>query len=293
LLKREGDVLVFQSERFGVLRVPAADADVVLAKPPATPAVAAAAAAGAAGEKGEVDVERAPFSPLAMARALKAFFGSWHGRFAVAAEMMQDGSKHDSGTVEGHLTRKWTADEVQLNGHYDYSAVDGLTSTDMIKADGVWRHDLPRNLFGVYRPTLEWNRAFYRNGVPSDYVLLQQEAGVGVNLVSTDTRKVRTGVSENLFDTWIVPTQEHVSQNVESVFAEVEAKLPWRILLTDRGVYYYSFVKETDGWENRFEVTKKLTETLTIGVRHEIRHNNPDVRSADYRRLRVLFGFDF
>lgn len=288
-LKREGEILVFQSERFGVLRVPAADAEVILAKP----ATMAAAAAVAPDEKPEVAIERAPFSPLAMARALKDFFGSWHGRFAVAAEMMQDSSKHDSGTVEGHLQRKWAVDEVQLNGHYDYSSVDDVTSTDMVKGDGVWRHDLPHNLFGVYRPTLEWNRAFFRDGQPSDYVLLQQEVGAGVNLFSSDTRKVRAGVSENLFDTWIIPTDTHLSQNVEAVFAEVEAKLPWRIVLTDRGVYYYSFTKQTEGWENRFEVNKKLTETLTIGIRHEIRHNNPDVRSADYRRLRVLFGFDF
>lgn len=288
-LKKDGDVLVFKSERFGVLRVRADEAELILAKPP-SPAVAEAVKKE---EGSDVAVERWPFSPLAMAAALKEFFGSWHGRFAFAAEVMQDSSQHDSGTVEGHLQRKWTNDEVQLNGRYDYSSVDEITSTDMVKADGSWRHDFPHKLFSVYRPTLEWNRAFYRNGVPSDYVLLQQEMGAGINLFTTETRKLRVGLSENLFDTWVTTEQTHVSQNVESVFVEVEARLPWRIVLTDRGVYYYSVVDQTEGWENRFEINKKLTETLTIGVRHETRHNNPDVRSADYRRLRLLFGFDF
>jgi hypothetical protein len=98
-----------------------------------------------------------------------------------------------------------------------------------------------------------------------------------------------------LFDVWLtpLPLRRHIGQNVESVFTEVEAKLPWRVTLTDRGVYYYSITDQSEGWENRFEVTKKLTETVTLGMRHEIRHNNPDVRSADYRRLRVLLGFDF
>jgi hypothetical protein len=41
------------------------------------------------------------------------------------------------------------------------------------------------------------------------------------------------------------------------------------------------------------ELNKKLTETLTAAVRHEVRHNNPDVRVQDYTRLKVLFGFDF
>ncbi len=289
-VKRDGDILVFKSERFGLLRVPATDADVTLAKPP-TPAmdVAKKTAEG----KGPVAVERFPFYPSAMAAALKDFFGSWHGRFAFAAELMQDSSKHQSGTVEGHLLRKWTNDEAQLNGRYDYAAVDEATSTDMVKADGLWRHDFPNKLFAVYRPTLEWNRAFFRDGQPADYVLLQQEAGGGINLFSSSTRKLRAGLSENLFDTWVTPTGVHSAQNVESVFMEIEAKLPWRITLTDRGVYYYAIKDGSEGWENRFEIVKKLTETLTMGVRHEIRHNNPDVRSADYRRLRVLFGFDF
>lgn len=289
-LQREGDVLVFKSERFGILRVPASAAKLILANPaPLTKAEGIKKA-----EKADVAVERFPFSPLAMAAALKDFFGAWHGRFTVSAEMMKDSAEHNSGTVDAHLQRKWKHDEVQLNGRYDYATVDQSTSsTDMIKGAGVWRHDFPDKLFSVYRPTLEWNRAYYRLGQPADYVLLQQEVGAGIALFDTETRKLRIGLSENLFDTWLTSTDGHISQTVESAFAEVEAKLPWRIDVTDRGVWYYSIADQSQGWENRFEITKKLTETLTMGLRHEVRHNNPDVRSADYRRLRLLFGFDF
>lgn len=289
-LKRDGDTLIFQSERFGILRVPTSQAEVILVKPPG-PIVAAGVKQD---KKADVAVERWPFSPLAMAQALKDFFGAWHGRFTMSAEMMKDSSEHNSGTADALLQRKWATDEVQLTARYDYATLDNtVSSTDMIKGAGVWRHDLPHKLFSVYRPTLEWNRAFYLNGVPADYVLLQQEVGAGINFLNTDSRKFRVGLSENLFDTWGTTDGSHISQTVESVFSEVEAKLPWRISVTDRGVWYYSFQNNTDGWENRFEVSKKLTETLTMGLRHEVRHNNPDVRSADYRRLRLLFGFDF
>jgi len=44
---------------------------------------------------------------------------------------------------------------------------------------------------------------------------------------------------------------------------------------------------------NKIELDKKFTETLSIGLRHELRHNNPDVRAADYRLLRLIIGFDF
>lgn len=288
-VERAGDTLVFKSERFGLLRVPAADAEVTLARPPA-PAVAAQTAKE---EEGKVAFELWPFSPVALAEALKGVFGSWHGRFNVAAEVLQDAKDHNSAMAEARLQRKWERDEVQMSGRYDYAAVSELPSTDMIKADGVWRHDFRNRLFGIYRPSLEWNRAYYRGGLPSDYVLLQQEAGAGVNLFNRDTRKLRVGVSENFFDVWVTPTESHTAQTVESVFAEFEAKLPWRISLTNRGVWYYSVRTQDEGWENRFEISKKLTETLTVGARHETRHNNPDVRAADYERLRVLFGFDF
>ncbi len=296
-VERTGDVLVFRSERFGLLRVPVAEAEVVLVQRPEPEAAAAVVAATAEAGDGKVEVvpewEWWPFSPVAMTRALKSFFGSWHGRFSAGAEVRQDVSDHDSVTVDARLQRKWKSDEVQINARYDYSAVNEKVATDMVRADGVWRHDFPGKFFGVYRPSLEWNRAYYRSGVASDYVLLQQELGGGINLVNTPARKVRLGVSENVFDTWVIPTEVHISQTVESLFAEIEAKLPWRITLTNRGVWYYSIAEQTDGWENRFEVSKKLTETLTIGARHETRRNNPDVRSADYERLRVLFGFDF
>lgn len=295
-LLEAGEVIVFQSERFGVLRVASAEAEVILASPPATVVATTTVEQAQVAEKvddGEVAVERWPFSPLQMAQALKQFFGSWHGRFSVAAEVLQDAREHGTATVEARLQRKWKEDEVQLTARYDYASINEAAATDMVKADGVWRHDLPKQLFAIYRPSVEWNRQYYREGLPSDYVLMQQEVGAGVNLLNTENRKLRTGVSENLFDVWVTPTGSHSSQTVESLFAEFEAKLPWRVTLTNRGVWYYSIASKTDGWENRFEVSKKLTETLTIGARHDIRRNNPDVRSADYERLRVLFGFDF
>jgi len=288
-VKRDGDTVVFKSERFGTLRVPAASVKVILAKEPAS----AAAATVAKTEKAEIWTW--PFSPIAMAKALTGFFGSWHGKFAVSTELLTDTSEHDSASAQLHLDRKMKKDEEQLNARYDFASANHVTSTDTIKADALWRHDFPSQLFSTYRPSLEWNRDFFRNNLPADYVLLQQEVGAGVNLWNTDKRKVRVGVSENIFSVWVTPPalRSQDTQTAESSFVEVESKLPWRIKVTDRGVYYYSIVHNTEGWENHFEIDKKLTETLTMGVQHEVRTNNPDIRSADYRRLRFLFGFDF
>ncbi len=64
-------------------------------------------------------------------------------------------------------------------------------------------------------------------------------------------------------------------------------------LLTERGVYYYSFTNRNDGWENRVELTKKLTETLSTATRHETSRGSPDGKAQNYTRLKLLFGLDF
>jgi hypothetical protein len=162
-----------------------------------------------------------------------------------------------------------------------------------MKAGGLWRHEFSKTLFGHYRPTSEWNRASRLRGVPNDYVLLQQEIGVGYHLLTKPSRKLRLGVSQNFFNTWnTAPVRDHNARSIVSSFEEAEFTLPWRMTLSQRGVWYPAS-DEADGWENRIELNKKLTETLSTSVRHEIRRNNPDGSAQDYTRLKLLFGLDF
>jgi len=130
--------------------------------------------------------------------------------------------------------------------------------------------------------------------VPSDYVLVQQEFGVGRTLVANAKYQVRVGASENLFDVWsILPGDEHNSVTSESAFFESELKIPWGILLSERAVSYFSFNSSAHGWENRVELTKKFSETLSAALRHELRRGSPDRRAQDYTRLKLLLGVDF
>ncbi len=218
------------------------------------------------------------FSPAQLVAKLRDYFGPWHGRLAFSTEVVSDTADRSNLSLEGRLGRKWTADEVQLNGHYDFNQTNDLTTTDTLKADGLWRHDFKhKTSFIQYRPTLEWNRASFKAGVPADYVLLQQEIGTGISLLATPSRKLRVGVSENLFDVWNTsPPESHNARTSEAAFVETESRLPWGMLLTERGVYYYSFASQNDGWENRVELTKKFTETFSTAIRHELRRGSPD-----------------
>jgi len=310
LLRQEGDILVFQSDRFGLLQVPVDRAVVIKAETPvappvvATPPVKAVPPAVQEQQQEKKAAERAEaekisrwemFSPAVLAAKLRDYFGPWHGRLAFSTEVVSDTADRSNLSLEGRLGRKWTADEVQLNGRYDFNQTNNLTTTDTLKADGLWRHDFNKKTsFIQYRPTLEWNRANFKAGVPADYVLLQQEIGTGVSLVAKPARKLRVGVSENLFDVWNnSPPQSHNARTSESAFVEVESRLPWGMLLTDRTVYYYSLSSRNEGWENRIELTKKFTETFSTAIRHELRRGSPDGTAQDYTRLKLLLGLDF
>jgi hypothetical protein len=300
-MERVGDTLVFQSEKFGLLKVPAAAAHVEQGALPA--------ASNATAHKRGTQVISPPsepaegaepagwarFSPYALTQAMREFFGPWHGRFSISSEIVSDTTTRNNTMVEAKLQRKWIRDEVEGTIRYDYTKTENVTTKDVIKFTGSWRRDFKTRLFSVYRPSVEYNRAFKNPaGIYTDYLLVQQEIGAGVNVFTTPQRKLRVGLSENLFDVWVTaPTHQHIARTSESVFAEVEWTLPWKMHLTERGVWYYSFENQRDGWENRIELNKKLTETLSVAIRHETRHNNPDVRTQDYTLLRLLIGLDF
>ncbi|HVS51639.1 MAG TPA: DUF481 domain-containing protein [Opitutaceae bacterium] len=308
LVAEDAGTIVFKSDRFGELRVPAADAVVIKADPSAAttatrplppveaegllPPKKAAKVAEERAEEERVTIwER--FSPSLLTAKVRNFFGPWHGRLQLSSEIVSDTAERHNYSLEGRLQRKWERDDVQLNARYDYADSNDVVTTDVLRASGSWRHDFNRRLFAQYRPTTEWNHASVRLGVPNDYLLLQQEIGLGYSVLVRPTRKIRLGVSQNLFDTWnTAPTSDHTSHGVRSLFEEMEFALPWRMNLTQRGVWY-PVPNEPDGWENTIELNKKLTETLSTSLRHEIRRHNPDGSAQDYTRLKLLLGFDF
>ncbi len=306
LVERSGELWVFQSEKFGLLKVPVAAArvesaaDGVSMTPKLAPkeAVATAAPKPTSTHEDSDDVEPAGwarFTPLALTHTMREFFGPWKGRFSISLEDVSDSSSRNTTLVELHMKRTWKRDEVDGTLRYDFSQTANVATKDLIKLTGSWRRDYAYKLFSIYRPTSEYNRAFKApDGVAVNYLLLQQEIGAGVNVFTTPQRKLRAGLSENLFDVWVVaPDSRHAAETSESIFAELEWSLPWRLRLSERGVWYPPFRSGSEGWENRLELNKKLTETLSVAIRHETRTNNPDVRIQDYTLLRLLVGLDF
>lgn len=300
LVQEANGVIIFQSPRFGELRVPSKQAVVIkAAKKPKREKAVEVVAQGikpAPSPKEEAEEEQLTiwdrFSPAQLTAKLRDIFGPWHGKFAFSTESFTQGSHTDNTALDGGLTRKFKHDSVDLAAHYNYEQTDGTPTSDMWRGIASWRHDFTGRLFTQYRPTAEWDRIARRSNASQD-VTLQQEIGGGFTLLAHPGRTFRLGASENLFDVWTYGHGgTHNSKVAASLFEEAQFALPWRMTLSQRGVWYPDSPART-GWENSIELDKKLTETLSVAVRDELRRNNPDGTSPDYTRLRLMFGLDF
>jgi hypothetical protein len=291
-VRRENGKIIFQSLRFGNLSVPETDATVEVTSQPPPPIIAPMPS----------DPDAAPtlYDQILLTRfrrkveeGIVRWWEPWTGRLAASTDVVQDAADRRVFLAEGRVRRNWAKDEVRLETRYEYREENAVKTVDLIKGSGLWRHDLSTRIFGSYRPLLERDKVNSNGFQPFPYVLLQQQVGLGVHLLRRERIKLRAGVAENFFNVWSLDDDEKSYEHVESLFFEAEATLPWRITVTERGVWYYSIKDNTEGWENEFEFAKKLTDSLSVGIRHEFRQNNPDSRVQDYERLRFLIGYDF
>lgn len=305
LIGRDGEFLVFQSQRFGELVVPSEGVRIENIPPP-EPVTATRTSAPKPEDQSEPmtppeetvemrDRARPSWaSPAALAMALADFLGAWKGRFSVSASIITKTREQRDLALGLKVQRDWEKMKAEFDFRYDLRKTEGTTNTDLIKSNGLLRRELSDRYFAQYRPSAEWNRNYRISGVPADYVLLQQELGIGVDLLAHEQRAVRLGIAENVFSVWTLPDDTNSHRDNQSLFSEVEFELPWRISVVDRYIWFTSlFGGSAQGWENRLEVNKKFNDALSLGLRQESRRNNPDTRVEDYSLWRVLIGLDF
>jgi len=305
LIGRDGEFLVFQSQRFGELVVPSEG--VRIENIPPTPKPVAATPPEPKPEE-ETEPETPPAetvemrdrarpywaSPAALATALGDFLGAWKGRFSVSASVITKTREQRDLALGLKVQREWEEMKAEFDFRYDLRKTEGVINTDLIKSNGLLRREISDRYFVQYRPTAEWNRNYRIAGIPAEYVLLQQELGIGIDLLTHEQRAVRLGIAENMFSVWTLSDNTNRHRDNQSLFTEIEFDLPWRISVVDRYTWFTSlFGGGEQGWENRLEVNKKFNDALSLGLRQEARRNNPDTRVEDYSLWRILIGLDF
>ena len=300
LVERKDNTIVFASDRFGLLSVAATDADVLPATGasanPAEPVVASTPPPSAPATATPAP-KQTPTGDTSPNNWLHRHLRPWRGQLNLALEGKHEDNRRDKLLVELRAQRRWTADELRLNSRYEYTEEDTRTTTDLLKADAYWRHDLyhlGRRLFALYSPEAEYNRGYKYKETPIDYILLKQQLGLGLTVVDHATRKVRLGLAENRFDLWVLtPVYGHASAYAESAFLELELQLPYGIRITDRGTWYFTGGEGKFGRENQLEIAKQLGDGFLLGVRHEVRKDVPASQASNYSLWRILLGLEF
>jgi len=324
LVAEEGDVVVFDAERFGVLRVrrdevlslereavapvakkPAALAatePAVIANGPdavaTTPtAVATSPAAGAAGPAGnavmaEGSAEAAQLA-LASAKRDEAKKARWRMHVAFSTELIHDNANKAEWIFELRAERKWEKDELRFEPRYEYKAENDRTTSDLLKLKTYYRHDIGRWWFVQYLPYYELNRQFTYQGLPLDYQYFRNEFGAGVRVIDRAGSILRVGVAKSFYDIELLEYDAQISLHGKSVFIEAELDLPWRVSIRDRGQVLWYSDGLGQGMGNELEITKHLNDVWWIGVRHEYRLNAPELQGDDLSKLKVFLGVDF
>lgn len=258
------------------------------AKKPAPPKTGAPGATPPA-QSAEAESKTLIATTVRLGKGFIKWWGGWHGRIAFSASIIDDTAKRSLYAIEARVKRTWKRDEVQVEPRYEFRRDDDVTAVDIFKAYGYWRHTFGENWFSEYRPNFERDRK------SSKATQLQQQFGLGRHILKSKQYRLHAGVAENIFSTWPMDrAKEDTEYSVESLFGEASLQLPWRITVTERGAWYFTVDDSySTGWQNEFELTKKLSDALSFSFRYEVRFNNPDPRVTDYERARFLLGFNF
>lgn len=296
IIGEDGDSLLVQTRLFGLQRIrrdlltqtstsnaPASPASSGTPQGSASPAADASAPAP----------DKAALPKTILPQPLYEFLSAWHAGINVALEAKDDGLQRNSLLVELKADRRFTSDELRMSTSHERVKEDEKLSTHMTKGDLYWRHDLNKHWFALYAPKLEWNRNYMLNDVRFRYILLQQRVGAGYTFLDTPRFKLRAGLAENFMNLWIEDYWIRASDTAESFFTEADLRLPFHFRITDSINYYYSFRTHEVGADNYFEITKDLSESFKIRIRHEYRNRLPVRNVSDLNLWRIIFGLQY
>ncbi|MBK8858237.1 MAG: DUF481 domain-containing protein [Opitutaceae bacterium] len=195
---------------------------------------------------------------------------------------------------------KQGADEFSARADYEYTRKHGRLDKRKATAAVEWRHDLGRSDFFTFvRPYAEYDgvnlsaaEALLFGRTRLNYFFALQQVGLGYRLYDSP------GFTSSLVGSWnwfFVDLFDvlHGHTDAPSLLLENDLQLPWRFEFKQRAEMFHLRASGTIGWENRFDLTRRLTPHLFITLRHEYRRDYPVVSANRIDRLRLLFGAEF
>ncbi|HXA79752.1 MAG TPA: DUF481 domain-containing protein [Opitutaceae bacterium] len=286
-VKTENNIIIFQSSRFGLLKVSVNDAHVATgsvttpAAPPVTPATVKVTPATAASKPPPTNTTAAP---PAMAAAPRR---KWNGRIDVLLDFVWDVVTNREIRVQGTTERLSGKEHYVFYGNIDYLYNDHLLQQDRREGKFTWEHQLTPKLYTIAEP--DYLHEIRQTGVDQ----YQMRVGIGASLFQTDRSQMRVAVL-SYFSRLDIPA---VDRRVENVYPALRLDSKWQILhglkFEQEGTAYYIPNGGESGVDNKTSLTKDIFGGITLTLQHEYHHEEIPSASATRNELKLLLGYTF
>lgn len=286
-LKTENNIIVFQSSRFGLLKVSVNDAHVVTgsmtttAAAPVTPATVKATPVTAASKPPPPNTTAAP---PAMAAAQRR---KWKGRIDVLLDFVWDVIDNREIQVQGTAERLSGKEHYVFYGNVDYLYNNHLLQQDRREGKFTWEHQLTRTLYTIAEP--DYLHEIRQTSVDQ----YQVRVGIGARLFETDRSQVRVAVL-TYFSRLDIPA---VDQRVDNVYPAIRLDSKWQIFhglkFEQEGTAYYIPNGGESGVDNKMSLTKDIFGGITLTLQHEYHHVEIPNASDTRNELKLLLGYAF
>lgn len=263
----------FRSDRFGELNFLPADARFEADAPP--PAAAAAVEAPAT----SVPITSG-WAPSLWSVRLS---GYWED---------DDGSTTSDAAIDFEATWRRSAGELDLAINTDFKVVDGDVDNNEQTARGRWFHDLSPRWFAVGLAKARRSRMTI-DPLPSlDTLLLQGSLGLGARKEWSLRSRSRVALGHDWITVDFLKYDLRVRTHATSFFLENNLQLSPRVRFNNT---FYGYLWEDGSWgtDSDAEVLYAINETLSVGLRHEYRHNTVDLDLGSYHKLSLTTRLSF
>ena len=286
-VKTENNIIIFQSSRFGLLKVSVNDAHVVTgsltttAAPSVTPATVKATTSTAAGKPPPTNTTAAP-PAMAAAQSRK-----WKGRIDVLLDYVWDSIDNREARIQGTAERLSGKEHYLFYGNVDYLYNNHLLQQDRREGKFTWEHQLTKTFYSIAEP--DYLHEIRQTAVDQ----YQMRVGVGASLFQTDRSQVRVAVL-TYFSRLDIPA---VDRRVENVYPAIRLDSKWQIFhglkFEQEGTAYYIPNGGESGVDNKASLIKDIFGGITLTLQHEYHHEEIPRASATRNELKLLLGYAF
>ncbi|MDR7332829.1 DUF481 domain-containing protein [Roseateles asaccharophilus] len=271
LVERSDGGGLFRSDRFGMLRFTDAEARFEPLAAPHTPAAAPA--------------------PALPDEALGWRPGEWS--IALSGYWRRDGGSTTS-DLAADLDSTWQSrrDEIKLALSTNYKVVDRAVDTNDQSGSLRWLHELRSPWVTLGQIKLD-RSTFSIDPLPAlDYALVQASVGGGLRWRWADGGRTLVTLNYDRLMLELLRLDRRVYERAVSLLLENKLHLSSRVDFSNT-LIAYRWPDGRTGWDSDAELSYRLSEHLSVGLRYEYRRNAASLATGTYNRLSLTTRLGF